>query len=397
MREEIGLKIENIAKLLLLKGRLKGNYGLLSGTSGISLFLSEYSKVCGNEKYQIAAKSFIEDAMDDVFNDARPLHTYCGGISGMIYLLSNFEKNNTFEYEISNDVYEYLYSFLKIEIDNKHYDFLHGALGIMFCFITRPQNAFANKVITKTLDFLNSSVIIDNTKKTAKWTNKDIKNREEYNISLSHGMSSIVMILLKIYQNIDFNKKYEVKQLIEKAINYILMQEIDHDKYGSFFPYIAIESSESLSKSRLAWCYGDLGIATTLYQAGITFDRQDWVTKSLEIFRFAAVWRRDLEGNMVNDACLCHGSSGIGHIFYRMWYNTKISEFKEAADYWFEKTLELATFEDGLEGYKIWNSITQSYEIGYGLLEGGAGIGLAMLSYCYECEPFWDECLLLSL
>ena len=122
------------------------------------------------------------------------------------------------------------------------------------------------------------------------------------------------------------------------------MQEIDHDKYGSFFPYITIESSESLSKSRLAWCYGDLGIATTLYQAGITFDRQDWVTKSLEIFRFAAVWRRDLEGNMVNDACLCHGSSGIGHIFYRMWYNTKISEFKEAADYWFEKTLELTPF-----------------------------------------------------
>ena len=65
-------------------------------------------------------------------------------------------------------------------------------------------------------------------------------------------MSSIVMILLKIYQNIDFNKKYEVKQLIEKAINYILMQEIDHDKYGSFFPYNEHVAARVLGAGQLA-------------------------------------------------------------------------------------------------------------------------------------------------
>jgi hypothetical protein len=35
-----------------------------------------------------------------------------------------------------------------------------------------------------------------------------------------------------------------------------------------------------------------------------------------------------------------------------MWWNTRLPEFKNAADYWFEQTLKMATFEDGLAGFK---------------------------------------------
>ena len=398
MKEVIKRKIDSIADLYVSHiDFTKGSYGLLSGTSGISLFLNEYLKVCGKEKYLLLAESHVESALNDIFNDPMPKGSFCDGISGVLYLLSYFERHGTFKCDISCDVNEYLYSYLKFEIANNHYDFLHGALGIAFCFLTRPHhNSYTNKVISETLFFLQNNMILDKTKRTSKWISKNNKKEDEYNISLSHGMSSIVVFLLKMYQQTECYVKDGLKLMIENTIGYILMQEIDHNKYGSFFPYVAIESSKSISKSRLAWCYGDLGIATTLYQAGNILDRQDWIEKSLEILQFAASWRRDLKDNMVFDACFCHGTSGIGHIFYRMWYNTKILEFKEAADYWFGKTIEMASFKDGLEGFKIWNTLTHSYDNSYGLLEGVAGIGLALISYAYETEPFWDECLLLS-
>ncbi len=398
MKEVIKRKIDSIAELYASQIDFPtGSYGLLSGTCGISLFLNEYSKVCGKEKYLLLAESHVESALDDVFNDPMPQGSFCNGISGALYLLSYFERQNVFKYNISCDVDEYLYSYLKFEIDNNHYDFLHGALGIAYCFLTRTHhNSYTNKVISETLLFLQSNLILDETKRTSKWISKNTKNEDEYNISLSHGMSSIVVFLLKMYQQAECYVKDGLKLMIENTVGYILMQEIDHNKYGSFFPYVAIESSKSISKSRLAWCYGDLGIATTLFQAGYILDRQDWIEKSLEILQFAASWRRDLKDNMVFDACFCHGTSGIGHIFYRMWCNTRIPEFKEAADYWFAETLKMARFEDGLEGFKIWNTLTHSYDNSYGLLEGVAGIGLALISYANETEPTWDECLLLS-
>ena len=123
--------------------------------------------------------------------------------------------------------------------------------------------------------------------------------------------------------------------------------------------------------------------------------RQDWIDKALEVLIFAATKRRDLQQNRVRDACFCHGTAGIGHIFYRMWWNTRMPEFKDVANYWFNETLKMSKFEDGLAGYKVWHT-EDGYVNQMGILEGIAGIGLALLSYYYDMEPTWDECLLLS-
>jgi lantibiotic modifying enzyme len=132
------------------------------------------------------------------------------------------------------------------------------------------------------------------------------------------------------------------------------------------------------------------------WQAGVALNNEAWKNKAVEVLVFAAEKRRNLEQNFVADAGLCHGTAGIGHIFYRMWWNTRLPEFKSAADYWFHETLKMAKFEDGLAGYKAWHGEARGCQNEYGLLEGIAGIGLALLTYYYEIEPTWDECLLLS-
>ena len=214
---------------------------------------------------------------------------------------------------------------------------------------------------------------------------------------MSHGISSIISILSKTYRIVGVDKE-KIKRLLQGAVQYLLAQEIDKNKYGSYFTYYALESTSDIIKSRLAWCYGDLGIASALYQAGKVLNEDNWINKSLEILLFAATERRNLQNNHVSDACLCHGTAGIGHIFYRMWWNTKLPEFKEATDYWFEQTIKMATHVDGLAGFKFFE-IPDGKPVWvnrYEFLEGISGICLAMLTYYYEIEPAWDECLLLS-
>ncbi len=215
------------------------------------------------------------------------------------------------------------------------------------------------------------------------------------NISLSHGMSAFAVLFSKLF-SIDKWEGIDLDRIITGTINYILAQSLPIGEYNSFFPPISLDSDYGVYSSRLAWCYGDLGIGMALYQAGKMLNRQDWIDKAVNVLLYAAEKRRDLSQNGVVDACFCHGTSGIAHIFYRMWWNTRLPEFKQASCYWIDQTLKMARFEDGLAGYKTWQGTEQGYQCSTGLLEGLAGIGLVLLSYYYEIEPTWDECLLLS-
>ena len=152
---------------------------------------------------------------------------------------------------------------------------------------------------------------------------------------------------------------------------------------------------DKLHSSRLAWCYGDLGISVALWHASQALGRKDWEQEAIDTILHASK-RRGLVENGVVDAGLCHGTAGIAHIFNRMHGYTGLEELKEASNYWFAETLKMARFEDGLAGFKAWQGNERGWVNEPGLLEGIAGIGLALISAVSDIEPAWDECLLLS-
>ena len=165
----------------------------------------------------------------------------------------------------------------------------------------------------------------------------------------------------------------------------------------SYFPVWINEKNNTPSESsRLAWCYGDLGISMALYQVSKVTDNKILEKLAIEVLLNASN-RRNLVSEQVIDAGLCHGTAGIAHIFNRMYRNTGIEKFKETSDFWIEETLKMAKFDDGLAGYKAWHTEKYGGWVNeYGLLEGIAGIGLALISAVSDIEPKWDECLLLS-
>jgi len=389
--------IENIHKELMTC-ELSGNIGLHGGTSGIALFIAYYYRII-QKKTKVNQRVFdILEHNVKLINSGYRQHTISNGISGFGWLCEYLRKLGMLkreDIEFLDDLDPFLYQVMIANIQQGKYDFLHGALGVASYFTSRFDKKEVSEYIEKLLVELEKSGIhCEND--AVKW--ESVLNTETgkkgYNISLSHGISSIAAFLIKLHQ-LNFEME-RVEKLLRRTINYILDQIIYTEGVISYFPSYSKDSDLERLYSRLGWCYGDLGIAHILWQASIVQDNKDLENTALKILLHNCS-RRDLQKNFINDAGLCHGSSGVAHIFWNLFLNTEIQEFKEVTDYWLHVTLQMAKYDDGLAGFKVWRreedgGSSQSYNF----LEGISGIGLFLLSYFKSKETTWDNCLMLS-
>jgi lantibiotic modifying enzyme len=224
------------------------------------------------------------------------------------------------------------------------------------------------------------------------WQDFRVLDKKSYNLGLAHGIPSIISLLSKIVEQNIYSE--ESKVLLEKSVSWLLKRKQASTKLSIFANNYHYGSAEN--DSRLAWCYGDLGIAMSLLSAGIAAKNKNWQQEAISIGLHASR-RRNLKENSVLDVCLCHGTTGIAHTFNRLYHYTKVEEFKDASIYWYLKTFEF--FE--LHGHvKVWNRKPNQSDFGwlkeYSILEGGGGVALSLISAISDIEPKWDRSLLLS-
>ena len=392
--EFIGLLREINSQLTSTEIKNK-NASLMSGNSGMLLFLYYYKNYVGDSSDVKYCEQTIETIFDSI-NNGYSYPTFAGGLSGICWTFQHLINKGFLNKDLiepllgldqfitSNHEYEFK--------DKEHYDYLHGGLGYHLPMI---NSYLRSGSITYTLHFLDRIAL--QTEDGIAWTSnlKSNNNEKVINLSLSHGLASIIQILGKMHEHCKGDELIRCKELLDGAVHYLLSKKQDASRIGSYFPSW-VTKNHSPSYSRLAWCYGDLGIAMALLQAGVSTDNVEWKEIAIEVLLHVAN-RRDLKTNLVKDAGLCHGASGIAHCFNRAYNYTDRIEFKEASTYWFEETLKMAVREDGLAGFKAWKTEEHGgWTNEYGLLEGIAGIGLSLISAIAPVEPKWDECLLLS-
>jgi len=99
------------------------------------------------------------------------------------------------------------------------------------------------------------------------------------------------------------------------------------------------------------------------------------------------------------DYCLCHGASGIAHIYNNFYQATRNNLYRQAAIHWYQFILQMKIKTDDFEMFKTW-SVGDKNEViwskNLGLLLGASGIGLSLISSISNIKPQWDRCLLLS-
>lgn len=373
---------------------------LLGGDAGIELYKVLYNKYfASKKKMDLKPKENVQNFIEDSITNINS--TFCHGEAGrncFFYYLNKRKilSKSDIEFLCDND------DELKKEslnfLEQSNYDFLHGAIGIAHYFLyskgkktldSEYFNIFFNKLslLFSKSEFGNIPPFYDFEPTTQAIT------PDKVCLGLAHGIPSILKCCIQCYKL--GIAQVKAKELAEITIEFILKYQnrIENSRL-SYFPSFVVYNSNSEAKSRLGWCYGDLGIAFILYQSGIIFSNKKLSDFSLRVFEFNSN-RRTMEDTSVTDAGLCHGSAGVAHIFNRMYFYTKHKKFYTAKEYWIRETLKHSKFNDTISGYKVYDYQSNTYIQDSSILTGVAGIGLSLISYLTN-DFSWDFCLMLN-
>ena len=205
-REDILSEIAlNVADRLSIRPLL--NYSLLGGDLGDIIFLYHYSRI--DSCYESIADGLFEKMLQSLSLQPR-IVTYCSGLAGLGVGLLSLQHDGFIDgVETALDAIDpTIAKSLDLFISNNNIDFLHGLIGIGFYLLERSNSSKEYSVsnLSKIVDFLEKSKITDGA--IVKWRYNAKKLSKPYNISLSHGVSSIVVFLCRLLKSGILSKKY---------------------------------------------------------------------------------------------------------------------------------------------------------------------------------------------
>jgi hypothetical protein len=223
-------------------------------------------------------------------------------------------------------------------------------------------------------------------------------SRKEYpagraDFGLAHGAAGAIALLGGLC-GAGFAPR-TARPLLEDAVSWLLAHPVATDAAPTFPIWLA--PGIPPSPARCAWCYGDPGIAAALLLAarGVGAARLERAAVALA----CRAAERPPENTGIRDACFCHGTAGLAHIYNRMYQATGEPKLGRAAEYWLGRTLDFYGLARGNGTSWVRGSGDRAEEgpwTGTGLVEGAAGIALVLLAASTPLEPIWDRMFLLS-
>jgi lantibiotic modifying enzyme len=379
----------------------KPDPSLSGGDAGIAMFFANLSTAFPGEGYQRIADQFLTRAIDAV-SEVEMTPSFYGGFPGIAYaaayLQNHFEESR--ETVDLDEIDEALTSYLQATPWQTYYDLVNGLVGLGVYMLNRLPRAQAVTNLERIVAHLHQ--LAKRGEEGITWRTPPEQlptaSREEYpdgwyNLGVAHGVPGVIGLLSEICA-MDIAQP-QARVLLDGAVRWMLTQKLPQGATALF--EMCKGSAHKPSPARLAWCYGDAGIAVTLMRAAQCTGTAEWAREASAIA--AAARDRPLHESGVCDSCLCHGTAGLAHIFNRFYQSTGEEPFKQAALVWFDHTLKLRRPGQGFGGFLYY--YLEGQDVQWlprpGILEGSAGIGLALLAAVTDVEPTWDRILLTSL
>ncbi len=294
-----------------------------------------------------------------------------------------------------------LVAFLENDAFRPAYDLIGGLAGLGVYSLERYARPTGPRLCGLVLDRLESMARAQETglswpsgTMTRRALADDVPPEQTFfNVGLSHGVPGVVGILARLAQIAPSRPR--ALALLEGSVAWLLAQRLPQGHIGVFPDYVADDAEPE--PARLAWCYGDPGVAAALLAASRALGRPSLEAIALDVAHTAAA--RPLEATGVVDTGLCHGSAGLAHLFHRLHCATGDPECRRAALAWYERCLAPATGMPGVAGFTTFcfeRNPDGEYLEDPSWLTGAAGVGLALLAALSDDEPIWDRTLLLD-
>jgi lantibiotic modifying enzyme len=399
-RKQALAAVNDIAKAL--RRQSGSDPSLAGGDAGLAIFYGYLDKAMPGCGHQTTSARFLDRAIDRVARRRMSAGLYSGfpGIAWAVAHLAEFLHRGG--EDVNQTVDEHLKIYLRHSPWGEDYDLIGGLTGLGIYALERlptPRAFDCLKLIVERL-----AEMAECTSAGLTWfTPPELLSSYErklspngyYNLGLAHGVPGPIVLLgqiCRVQHDRDKSNRIKARHLLTRAVSWLLTQQPKNRQTP--FRYWA-EVGVPQPESRLAWCYGDLGIAAALFHAGRSTETQWWQREALRIAQRAS--KRPPERAGVIDCGVCHGAAGVAHIFNRLFQATGEAFLGRAARFWLEQTFQMRQRGIGIAGFPAWQGRGRRRWVARpGLLEGAAGIGLVLLAAATDIEPEWDRMLGLS-
>jgi lantibiotic modifying enzyme len=393
--------VESIASVLdALSTRehdLNGSPSLAGGIAGLAILHGYLAQTGRGKDHAAVAAQLLQRATAAVADDPGSASLY-SGLAGVGYTMAHFQGRLP-GLDAEDDLAEIDEALLE-HLDQspwpETYDLIDGLVGFGVYALERGPGTQAVICLERVIEHLDQTA--EHRPDGITWESRQewlpekyqhLYPHRYYNLGLAHGVPGVVALLGQACAaGVAVGK---ARPLLDGTVRWLLAQQTPEG-----FPS-GIEKDQAKQPARLAWCYGDPGVAAALLWAARLVNEPAWEREAVKIARRAA--QRPAEQSGVVDAGLCHGAAGLGHLFNRMFQATGEECLAEAARFWFEQTLQMQRPGKGVGGYEAWQ-LDDDQKVTWiadpGLLTGAAGIALALLAATTNSEPAWDRMLLVA-
>lgn len=368
---------------------------LAAGSAGLAVCCGQLARTRSGPRATGAALTLLEEAVDVLTTEPLTCSLYSGftGIAWAVELVDQLLGN---EGEDRNgDIDEALTRLLQRYPEDAPYDLINGLTGLGVYALARWPRPAAAQCLLGVVGQLARRARHDSDG-VSWWTLPSWRGprRERdlpggVDLGVAHGIAGVIPFLARVHS---FGLAQEtIRPLLDGAVRWLLAHMVDTAS-GPTVPYFVADGAEP-GPARSAWCYGDPGVATALLLAARDADEPAWAAAATGLAVRAASRPPDQTG--VVDAGLCHGSAGLAHLFNRMYQMTAEPALADAALFWVERTLQLCSAAAPGQDTTLTDDARPAWK-GPGLLEGAAGVALAMEAACTTVEPVWEQMLLVS-
>src|SRR5262249_7468621 len=293
------------ALVTYLQGReflSSSNVYLAEGTAGIALFCA-YSQTAESAPMQELAFDCLAPAVEAMATQYMRASLFAG-FTGIAWAMQHVSSLLAVASDdIGGDIDLALESYLRQSPWNHHYDLIQGLVGLGVYCLERVKSPTAIRCLELIVERLGE--LAEPCGRGLRWhTGPDLlppQQQEQhpqgyYNLGLAHGVPGIIALLGKMHAaGISRDK---TSRLLEGAVEWLLQQRLPHPTSSSF-PLVHVPGRQPAG-CRLAWCYGDAGVAAALLLAARSVEEKSWEQEALGIARRAAA--RDSQTCGVVDA-----------------------------------------------------------------------------------------------
>jgi hypothetical protein len=371
--------------------------GLAGGRAGLGVALAYHGAVREREDALESAARFLEQAV--VLANGQAIDTSLfNGLAGVGWAVEHC--SDTSEGDDSNiGVDRCLFDLLRPAGWSGHFDLISGLVGFAVYGLERGERgeALCDRVLEKLVEIARADP------KGLTWfTPAALLPPEQtsyapegyYNLGLAHGVPGVIAALSALATTGSPTRRDAARRMLGRAVAWLLAQRLADT--SSAFAMVSIPGG-AVWPARTAWCYGDPGVAAALALAARAAAMPAWAQAARDIARAAAA--RTVPESGVKDAALCHGALGLSHIYNRLGQALDDDVLLDAARRWLERGLVFERPGESVAGFPKRYQISDGpwhWRPDPGLLEGAAGVLLALDAAASDVEPEWDRVLLLS-